>query len=378
MRCIQVIPGLVTESSGPTYCVLRLSESLRELGWQADIAALRLGGIVADSHQFLQFPVSLWMRRLGLSRQMRTWLDAEARAGRVDLLHSHSLWMMPNVYPGLTSRRHGVPLVVSPHGTLSDWAFHNGSITKPAFWRFLQRDTLEQAAVLHATSQMEVEEIRRRGFHQPIALIPNGIDIPKESQIHAEARRRVVGYLGRIHPKKGLEMLFEAWSRLERRYPEWSVEIAGPDRHLYATKLRKLASSMGLERVHFRGQLAGMEKLTFLSTVSITVLPTHSENFGMSVAESLACRTPAIVTRGAPWSGLGTERAGWWIEGSTDALEQALVRAFETPAQTLSEMGDAGRHWMKRDFSWQQVGLMMHATYAWITGDSTRPSWVIG
>jgi glycosyltransferase involved in cell wall biosynthesis len=135
---------------------------------------------------------------------------------------------------------------------------------------------------------------------------------------------------------------------------------------------------MGLERVHFRGQLAGMEKLTFLSTVSITVLPTHSENFGMSVAESLACRTPAIVTRGAPWSGLGTERAGWWIEGSTDALEQALVRAFETPAQTLSEMGDAGRHWMKRDFSWQQVGLMMHATYAWITGDSTRPSWVIG
>jgi glycosyltransferase involved in cell wall biosynthesis len=378
MRTIHVIPGLVTESSGPTYSVVRLSESLRDLGCGAEIVALRLGGDIADSIGFRQYPVTFRMRRLGMSGQMRSWLSAEARSGSVDLLHSHGLWMMPNVYPGWVSRQHNVPLVVSPRGTLSDWAFHNGSFLKPAFWRFLQRDTLEQATVLHATSQIEVEEIRRRGFDQPIALIPNGIDIPRESQIDAGTRRRVIGYLGRIHPKKGLEMLFEAWSRLERRYSEWSVEIAGPNQHPYATRLRRLASSMGLERVHFRGELVGQDKLTFLSTVSITVLPTHSENFGMSVAESLACRTPAIVTRGAPWGGLETERAGWWVEGSTDALQQALVGALEAPAQTLSDMGDAGRRWMSRDFSWQQVAMMMHATYGWITSTSTRPSWVIG
>jgi glycosyltransferase involved in cell wall biosynthesis len=378
MRIIHVVPGLVTESSGPTHSVTQLAASLRALGCQADVAALRLGGSIADSHRVRQFPVSFGMRKLGVSRQMRSWLDAEATSGTVDLLHSHGLWMMPNVYPGWTSRRHGIPLLVSPRGTLSEWAFQSGSVAKPAFWRFLQRAVIEQAAVVHVTSQAEFEDVRRRGFTPPIALIPNGVGIPDDGRIHADARRPTIGYLGRLHPTKRLEMLFEAWLRIERRYPEWSVEIAGPHQHPYATQLQRLALSMGLERVRFRGELVGEAKLAFLRTVSITVLPTHSENFGMSVAESLACGTPAIVTRGAPWGGLDTEHAGWWIEGSTDALEHALVRAMETPPQTLSEMGSAGRCWMERDFSWRRIGEMMHATYGWITGNSTRPSWVIG
>jgi glycosyltransferase involved in cell wall biosynthesis len=376
MRVVQIIPGLITESSGPTYCLLRLVESIRAHGCQPTIATLDLSGSIRLPEPSAVFPVLPGTSRLGVSPRMRRWLLAQARTGGVDLIHSHGLWMMPNVYPGPISCRYRVPLVVTTHGALSSWAFRSGSLVKRPFWRLYQRRTLEQATVIHATSDMEASDIRRHGLRSPIAVIPNGIDVPPIDRLGAKSATPTVGFIGRIHPVKGIDTLLSAWSRLELRFPDWQLAIAGPDQHEYANQMKRLASGLGLRKVRFLGEIVGARKAEFLRAISVSVLPTHSENFGVSVAESLASATPAIVTRCAPWQGLADHGAGWWIEDHVDALEAALSEAMQTSPEYLEELGKAGHRWMAREFAWPRVGDMVAQTYRWATGRGARPPWI--
>ena len=221
--------------------------------------------------------------------------------------------MMPNVYPGQVARRYGLPLVVSPRGTLSEWAMHSGSAVKRLFWPLVQRPSLAATTCFHATAESEYEDIRRMGFRQPVAVIPNGIDI-KELQPKSSSGGRTLLFLGRIHPIKGLDMLLPAWRAVQTKFPDWHLRIIGPDNGGYVEKMRRMAHDLKLERIEFCGSLYGQDKWDAYRNADLFVLPTYSENFGMAVAEALASAVPAIVTKGAPWEGLATENAGWWID----------------------------------------------------------------
>jgi glycosyltransferase involved in cell wall biosynthesis len=307
---------------------------------------------------------------------MRRWLDEEAASGRVNVIHNHSLWMMPNVYPGRVCRRHPeCRLVVSPRGTLSQWALRKNAALKKMFWLLLQGPAVSEASCFHATARSEYEDIRRCGINQPVCILPNGIDVLPLHQLDHNGRLRLL-FLSRIHPKKGLDVLMHAWHAVEARFPDWDLDIVGPGEPVYMKNMRNLATALRLKRVSFRGPIYGDDKLEMYRAASIFVLPTHSENFGVAVAEALAAGTPAIVTVGAPWSGLISERAGWWIEQGVDALVACLEEALATSPERLAEMGAAGRRWMIRDFSWQQIGERFSQTYHWLLTGRERPSWV--
>lgn len=124
------------------------------------------------------------------------------------------------------------------------------------------------------------------------------------------------------------------------------------------------------------GPVYGKDKHKHYREAELFVLPSHSENFGMSVAEALAQGTPAIVSQGAPWQNLEHENAGWWVEKNQDAWQQALQRAMSLNNKVLAEMGERGRLWMLRDFSWKHVGEHMHQTYSWVLHGGEPPSWV--
>jgi glycosyltransferase involved in cell wall biosynthesis len=111
-------------------------------------------------------------------------------------------------------------------------------------------------------------------------------------------------------------------------------------------------------------------------TASLFVLPTHSENFGVAVAEALAAGCPVITTRGAPWSDLAEKRAGWWIPVGVDPLRRALEEAMSKHPIDLAEMGARGRAWMERDFSWRQITEQMIESYRWIREGGARPQWI--
>lgn len=238
MRIIHIVPAIAEEASGPSYSVVRLCESLIAQGQEVTLAALDWSPLPSPQPFLKTFPLGIGPRRLGCSPAMKEWLSKTAQAGAVDLLHNHSLWMMPNVYPGWLAKRHGVPLIVSPRGTLSEWAMHSGSTIKRVFWPWVQKPALAATTCFHATAESEYDDIRRMGFRQPVAVIPNGIDIPKRWP-KTPSQSCTLLFLGRIHPKKGIDVLLHAWRAVMNRFPDWDLQIIGPDNLSLDTKWRQ-------------------------------------------------------------------------------------------------------------------------------------------
>ena len=375
MRIIHTIPSIAAEASGGNYVAIKLCEALIAQGVNLTLAALDWA-VMPSPPKFLKtFPIGLGPRRLGVSPKMRRWLMNQASSHSVELIHNHSLWMMPNVYPGIAAKRFDIPLVVSPHGTLSQWAMQSGSALKRIFWPLVQRPSLAAVSCFHATAKSEYEDIRRMGFRQPVAIIPNGVDMP-DLVPKPENDFRTLLFLSRIHPVKGLDKLLPAWRAVQDRFGDWRLRIVGPDNRGYLAQMQRLAAELGLERIEFVGPLYGDDKMLAYGQADLFVLPTYSENFGMSVAEALAAGTPAIVTKGAPWEGLEQHGCGWWIDIGVDALVACLEDAMSRSHDELAEMGLQGRSWMEAEYSWKQIGRKTTETYQWILHGGPKPGWV--
>jgi glycosyltransferase involved in cell wall biosynthesis len=364
MRIIQVVPSIASLSSGPTYTVTRLSEQLRDMGHEVEIACVDRQGHRLTPPWVHRFPQVRLSGKLMMSRELRRWLAACAISEPKPVIHNNSLWQLPNLYSGWVSARFGLPYIVSPHGTLGRAAFAMGSRLKPLWWRYLQEPALAPVTCFHATARSEAAEIRALGFKQPIAIVPNGIDIPADTGSEG-GRSREVLYLGRIHPKKGVDRLLRAWKCVQQRFPSWHLRIVGPDTSEYACQMKALASQLNLDRVTFAGELLGQQRSCAYRRAALFVLPTLNENFGVAVAEALAHETPALVTKGAPWSGLERWDCGWWIDCGDDALAACLVTAMSTDAARLSRMGARGRRWMQSEYSWGTISKQMESVYAW-------------
>ncbi|MHB1421804.1 MAG: glycosyltransferase [Gemmataceae bacterium] len=373
MKVIEVVPSIAEEAMGPSYSVPRLSEALAQLGVDVRLHLLAPAPAAAASYRIHSYPRCRLLWRLGISPAMRRALRREA--DEVNVIHNHSLWMMPNIYPAQAARGKPCRLVTSPRGTLSAWALAHSSMRKRLIWFLGQRRAVRDSHCFHATAESEFQQIRSAGLHAPVAIIPNGIEVVPEVIRSQEGPRRLL-FLGRIHPVKGIDVLLRAWGQIEPRFPEWELRIVGMDEQGYQARMQELAATLGLKRVSFPGPAYGEYKEEEYKNAHLFVLPTHSENFGMAVAEAVAWGLPAIVSKGAPWAGLEEKRCGWWIEQGVAPLVDCLAAALALPPRQLGEMGQRGRLWMKQDFSWERVGRMMYETYSWLIGGGPEPSWV--
>jgi glycosyltransferase involved in cell wall biosynthesis len=370
-----IVPTINNEASGPSYSVTSLCRALISAGQPTKLAVLEPlpeSDALGFAHAF---PYGVGPKRLGISPRMKRWLRAEAQSGRSQILHNHSLWMFPNLYPALAVKGTSCKLVISPRGTLSDWALGNSALFKKALWPLLVGPIMRGATAFHATADTEYEDIRRLGFKQPVAVIPNGVDIP-DLKVKPSKPVRDLLFISRIHPKKGIDNLLRAWARTQDRFADWQLVVAGPDNGGYLEKMKRLSRELRLKRCEFPGPLYGDDKLQAYRDADLYVLPTHSENFGMTVAEALAAGTPAIVTKGAPWAGLEREGAGWWTDIGVDPLVAALEEAFSMPADGLEVKGQRARDWMARDFSWEKIAENMAIYYGWIAGGGKVPPFV--
>jgi glycosyltransferase involved in cell wall biosynthesis len=312
-----------------------------------------------------------FVRRLMFSSSLIRALNQAARRGAV--LHGHGLWLMPNIQPAWIASRHRVPYLVSPRGMLGSEALAYSSRKKKVMWALAQRPALDLADCFHATSVTEYEDIRRMSLRAPVTVIPNGVHIPDGEPNPTST----ILYLGRLHPKKGIDRLVAAWSRLAVGFPSWRLRIVGPSeigcREALEAQVRRLA----VPRVSFENGLFGPDKWSAYREAGVFVLPTLNENFGMVVAEALAAGTPVISSKGAPWSGLVDEHCGWWVDQGVDALEAAIRKALVMPPEERLAMGRRGRDWMRREFGWEGIAERMFATYAWSLGVWDRPECVV-
>src|SRR5579871_2245870 len=379
MHAVHVIAGLRRTDGGPTYSVPRLCRALAAAG--ATIDLMTVSETSEEDHSDgnyrerrfawdgVNIPVLRAVRR---SSSLARSLRAEAR--RAVIVHDYGLWLLPNVYAGREAGRAQRPLVVAPRGMLSPTALSFSRMKKRLFWQLLQKSSVVRAACFHATSPQEYEEIRAFGFHQPVAIVPNGIDIESPAARPLPLERRTVLSLGRIHPKKGLDTLLSAWAKVERAHPDWRLRIVGPSEVGYDAKLKAQAAELNLSRVSIEGPVYGTEKSRAYAEADLFVLSTLNDNFALTVAEALSACVPVIATKGAPWKGLSEQGCGWWIDQGAEPLAAALSGALAMSREHLTAMGEKGRTWMQRDFSWERVASDMLRVYHWLAQGGARPS----
>ncbi len=285
------------------------------------------------------------------------------------ILHDHGQWSAINRASAKLARNRGLPRVVSPRGMLSPWARRYKWWKKSLAWRLFAKRDLAEAVAIHATSELEATELRALGVKQPIAIIPNGVEPLAAVSPGSVPDRPYVLFLSRIHEKKGIRELLRVWRELPNR--DWDLVLAGPDeQHIVANQ--KLP-----DRVRYVGAVEGEAKARLMQQASLFVLPTHSENFGVVVAESLLAGVPVITTHGAPWQSLQTENCGWWIPMSEPTLLETLTTAMQLPPAERHAMGQRGQQLAQREFGWPRIASEMAAVYEWILGGGNPPACVL-
>ncbi len=366
------VASLHEMSAGPSYSVPSLAQAQADLGSDVSLYSVsgteRYGSPNLSDRRFAKDVANVpVLGRLWLSSSMSRALAAANH----DIVHTHGLWLAPNIYGSSSGR-----FVIAPRGMLSGVALSFSPGKKWMIRKLFQDRAFSRAALFHATAQSEYEDIRQFGLRAPVAIIPNGIHIPPDANRTRQNVPRIVLSLGRIHPKKGLDRLLRAWTELEHDFPDWSLRIVGPDENNHSRELTALARELGLKRAGIHQPVFGDEKLAAYRGADLFVLPTRSENFAITVAESLACGTPVISTKGAPWQGLDENRCGWWIDHGPLALANALREAMLLTSRQRAEMGARGRAWMERDFSWDSIAVQMVGVYRWLVEGGDPPETV--
>jgi glycosyltransferase involved in cell wall biosynthesis len=391
IRVIQTVASLALSSGGPTRTVTSLCTALAQQGVQVELVSTQAGGarsaeLLLPPEQWVNTTVVPqdvgWMRHTLSVGAMRAALLQRCHTKQLTVLHDNGIWMPSNHTTAAVARALAVPLIISTHGMLEPWALEHRAWKKRLAWRLYQRRDLQSVAVLHATAEQEVESFRRLGFRQPIAMIPNGVDFPAPAEVaEAMAARvrpaaesshlRTVLFLSRIHPKKGLLNLIEAWARV--RPAGWRLVIAGPDEGGHRAEVAERIRTNGLsEQVTFAGSVDGEAKATLYRAAELFVLPTFSENFGVVVAEALAYGVPVITTKGAPWADLATHGCGWWVEVGVESLVAALKAATAMSDVERQAMGANGFEYVKR-YNWEDIAHQMADVYRWMLKLGPRP-----
>ena len=347
------------------------------------VETVRIGGIHFERLRFLWSP------------SFKSALRDFCRERGVHVIQSHEIWTQPNHAAAAVARELGLPLVVSTHGMLEPWAWRYHAWKKrPAWWLWQYRD-LSTAAALRATAHQEVEALRAVGLRNPIALIPNGVEMLEDrgqkSEIggqRPEFRRRRIEvsgqesvmrsalFISRIHPKKGLLNLVAAWSQV--RPAGWRMVVCGPDECGHTEQVKQAVAEAGLtDEFDFKSPVYGVQKDKFYASADLFILPTFSENFGIAVAEALAAGVPVITTKGTPWEELHRRQCGWWIDVGVEPLAAALREATSLSDQQRCEMGRRGRRLVEEEYSWPQIGRDMLEVYQWVLGQGPQPACIV-
>lgn len=373
MKILQILPGFTL--GGPTFSTSALTRHMQALGHQVQFHTAEgdfSGYEDIDFHTYHihRFPYN---SQLAFSIELYKHLKKECKDAQI--VQTNSLWQFPNYIHEYCRRKTNAKSVIVPRGTLSEYALSLSSKKKKLVMALGQRTALKNADMFIATCKKEYEDIRKFGLKQPVAVLPNGLYLPEPKNTN---KRNTVIFLGRIHKVKGVDILLKAWRTIEsnEKFKDWNLIIAGPTASDYAKEIQQQASD--LKSVSFTGEVKGDVKNELLSRASIYVLPTHTENFGISVGEALACGTPVITTTGAPWSGLVDNNCGLWIELSVKNLTQALEDMMSRSIDELTRMGENGRQWMNRDFAWEEIARKTIKSYEWLLDPDyvKKPEWI--
>jgi len=375
MKFLQIISNLNIKSGGPSISTWFLVKGLRNSGLDTRIVTYQPKSFhdkMIGKEDFVYTLPSPIETRYAYSKLFKEFLQSNS----YNLYHGHGLWQYPVYAMAKLARQLHKPYLISPRGMLHPEALKNSVLLKKIALLLFQYRDLKNAAVLHATSMQEVQFIRAMKLNNPVALIPNAINIAlPEMNIEKPVLKRV-GFLGRFAPIKNIEILLEAFVRVQHHYHDIELVLIGDGSVGYRNQLERLAQQLGIKNILFTGFLAGEQRENVLRSLSLLVLPSKSENFGMVVPEALLREIPVITTKGTPWEELETHNCGWWVDIGVEPLKVALEQALTLPQESMHQMGKNGRKLVEEKYSIEVVAEQMIRLYKWILKEGEKPEFV--
>lgn len=288
-----------------------------------------------------------------------------------DLIHINAVWNYPAAVTAYYCRKYKKPYIIAPRGTLYPYTIGRNAWKKWPYYKLVAKRDLKGAAAIHYTTEDELEKCHSfLGLNNTAIIIPNGIDLsefnvlPEKGKLRGRypflKAKKVVLFLGRIHWKKGLDLLAKAYGRLARERRDVHLLIVGSDEGGYEKKVRGwLEDESVLDQVTFTGMLNGKEKIEAFAGSDIFVLPSYSENFGMAVIEAMACRLPVVISNQVGvYRELQRAEAGLIVRLDSADLYSALIRLLDNGKEAL-EIGKQGRKLVEEQFAIEKVADRM-------------------
>lgn len=388
MQIVMVSSSSSRNAGGLLHCVIGLGKALLR---KNKIAPVIMGfeDEYTDKDRYLYAPLQLETYTIkGPAGVALTFdLSDKLEALKPDVVHKHGIWLYTSRVTRKYCKKHNVPYLLTTHGMLDPWILSQRKWKKD-LGRFLYEDAhIKAANCLHALGQEEYVAIRKAGYTNPVAIIPNGVDLPNEGNVVNDAvlpwqqdNRKSVLFLSRVHPKKGLENLIKAWAMLTDQKKDWKLIIAGEGAQDFQDKLNSMVEEAGLQNdVFFTGVVAGKEKdLTFRNTQAF-ILPSFSEGMPMAVLEAWSYNLPTLLTKDCNLPEGYEHNAAIKIEANPDSVFNGLNELFSLPEDVRIQMGKNGYELVKNNFTWDIVAGKMNEVYQWIKDDKKGevPSCVI-
>lgn len=373
---------------------LGLAAAQRSLGGQAAIWSTDGEQELADLAQERGLPDDL-VRRFAVVGPARLAYspDAERAALSADgaqyaVLHLHSLWTACSHLSLRWREKYQRPTIIAPHGSLKPWAMRRSVLRKRlSLWAY-EAKNFRTAACFHALSESEVPDFRDFGLRNPIAIIPNGIaedwlaSTGDGERFRAAcaipADKRLLLFLSRITPVKGLPLLLRAMAASRAALRDWLLILAGPNEFGHQQELEDLVGELSLSNlVRFVGPLYGQQKRDVFAAAELFVLPSLSEAAPMAALESLGTGTPVLTTEAVSLPELTREACGWRTAIADTAIAEALCAAIALSPEELQVMGQRGKAIVGQCYTWRQAAARSLACYRWLLGEGERPDFVL-
>lgn len=304
------------------------------------------------------------------------------RGENADIIHQQGIWMYYS-YATLVEKRKNprCKVIIEPHGMLDPWAVRNSGWKKKIVGRLFEYKNLHTADCIHALCQSEYESIRKFGLKNPVAIIPNGITLPQNPQYERNHEKKILLFVGRIHPKKGIKEMILGLAMVKKQNPallsSWEIQIAGWDQNGHINELKQIVESHNLQNeVKFVGPLYGKAKDKALCRANAFILPSFSEGLPMSVLEAWAYELPVVMTDFCNIPEGFEHNCAIKIDTTPSDICEKLIILFQMPEMELSEMGKRGLKLVSKNFTWEVVAKQTFELYKYLLGENPKPSFI--
>ena len=393
-KVVHLVPAVGRHSFGIGALAVDLMRYQNAEGLAASIWCIDTLEEVAWVNQSLGLSTN-WIRRFepcrygfaGYAPRMEREVRRVCDDDRPKVVHLHGIWTGLSRVALKWHERRSTPVVVAAQGALEPWALRKSHWKKKLALVGYESKNLHGASCLQACGEQEIASFREFGLRNPIALIPNGVaeSWMKDPGDPTAFRRRhsipdgtrIMLFVSRITPKKGLPMAIEALHGLRYQFQGWQFVIAGINEFEHQHEIQELTRRLGLEDIiRFIGPVHGDDKRNAFAAAELFLLPTYSEGNPLVVLEALGARVPVITTKGAPWRDLIRYGCGWWTDISTEAIGTALADALGMPASELAALGHRGFDLVNREYNWSEIARKTIRLYDWLAGEASQPEFV--